>query len=232
MNGDNFDKELADLYQQRKTHIVTPNIDFNKVDKKGRFSMVKLLSIFFVAGCASFGIMAIVSHFSTMPTTKNTVVHTVHITDRVDLTSTEIDEKTILTNKPLPPKPAVNSPSAHVRLEPKNENVAAQVQIDIIDEVIVQDISLPELSQPISKLKPIYKVLPKYAHADAQQGEVDLSYRVDNLGQVIQIKVLESNVNRNLERSAKKALSKWRYSDDTNVEHELRVRFKFSPAES
>ena len=60
------DKEIDALYQQRKQQTSAPEINFSslKKSKKPRYTLIQLLSILFCGGAASFGILAVISHFS------------------------------------------------------------------------------------------------------------------------------------------------------------------------
>lgn len=231
MTGDKFDKELAALYQQRKAKIVEPYIDLQIENRKVSYSPLKLLSIFLVAGFASFGIMAIISHFATPPTPSLNPEVTLHITELRETIPAKADKEDVLPAKPLPPKPDVTHPVTLTVASPDSDNVKAQFNINMAGKVTVEMIALPQLTKPTSTIEPTLKVLPRYSNSDAQEGEVELSYRVDDLGNVINIKVLDSNVNKGLQRSAKKALSKWQYNPNISTVNEFKVRFKFSPTE-
>ncbi len=67
MKDEQFDKELSELYQQRKSKIIAPNITLSSPSTKRNYSVIKLLSIFTVGGIASFGIMAVMSYFAKNP---------------------------------------------------------------------------------------------------------------------------------------------------------------------
>lgn len=231
MTGDKFDKELAALYRERKAEIVEPYVDLKIDNRKVKYSPLRILSIFLVAGSVSFGIMAIVSHFATLPTSAPKPVVTMHVTTLQKPSSIKSDKDTLPLATPLPPKPDVIKPIVQAIVKPNNDSVDAQVNISIKNEITVHMVALPQLIPPLSVIEPTFKVLPRYANSDAQEGQVELSYHVDNSGNVINIKVVDSNVNRALQRSAKKALSKWRYNANTPKVNEFKVRFKFTQAE-
>jgi len=78
--------------------------------------------------------------------------------------------------------------------------------------------------------------MPKYslnANRIHKQGEIQLSYQIDAKGRIKNITIDSSTVSRDLQRSAKKALSQWQYNPSDlidNVSHQ--VIFKFTQPES
>jgi len=61
---------------------------------------------------------------------------------------------------------------------------------------------------------PLYRVEPRYpsrALKQGAQGWVKLSFSIDTLGRPIDIKVMDAKPRRLFERSAVKALRKWKY---------------------
>ena len=232
MTSDKFDKELADLYQQRKADIVVPTINLTAEKFKVTHSPLKLLLILLVAGSTSFGIMAIINHFSTLSTVDHKPEITMHITEVNAILPTQADEKTVRLTKSLPPKPDIRSPVTAAMLQPEIDSAGMPSSIQITGKVTVKMITLPELTKPVSAIEPVLKVLPRYSNIDAQEGEVDLSYQVDDMGNTIGIKVLNSTVNKALQRSAKKALSKWQYPPNNPMQDEIIIRFKFTQVES
>ena len=66
MKHEDSDKEIASLYQQRKQQIEVPEINLSLLQKKKKplYTIVQLLAILFFGSVASFGILAVISHFS------------------------------------------------------------------------------------------------------------------------------------------------------------------------
>lgn len=231
MTDDEFDKELSNLYQQRKAEIIAPNVDIPLDNGKVKYSPLTLLALFLVACSASFGIMAIISHFAKEPVTPPKSNFTLHITELKEVPTLKNVDPTVIPTKPLPPKPVYKSPMTQTERELEKSQQQQAIQIDIDGNITPQQLNLPQLSKPLA-IKPTYKVMPKYSNNDAQEGKVDLSYNVDESGKVINIKVLDSTVNRGLQRSAKNALSKWRYQSSAPIEDALKIRFEFTQDKS
>ena len=78
-------------------------------------------------------------------------------------------------------------------------------------------------------LKPIYKVMPVFSRtATHENGQIKLTYKVNAKGAVDNIRIMESSVNRTLEKSAKKALSQWQFTPGMNTEEKLHIVFQFN----
>lgn len=229
MNSDKFDKELSTLYQQRKSQVIEPKIDFEPQPKRAKYSPFKLLSIFLLGGTASFGIMAIISHL-TPPPSKTIATHQNYATELLPAVTIKQEKPSIKTIKPLPPKPEIQSPSIPRPATATLEEKPLTLDVALATEVKVEVMSLPTMTQPLKVLKPTYKVMPKYKVNDAQAGLVDLSYHIAKNGSITDIKIINSNVNRALQRSAKRALAKWQYQDNLSQTQEQQVRFKFLAA--
>ncbi|MBU2869190.1 hypothetical protein [Colwellia sp. E2M01] len=134
---------------------------------------------------ASFGIMAIVSHFSTASSeTKQTptINHTLTSIEFLPLLPDEIEA---LPTPPLPPKPEVVSPVTTQTVQPAQNTSSSIIQLDVHNSVAVIAISIPTLSEPQKTLDLTYKVLPKYTYdinKALQYGEIQLSYQRDLTG--------------------------------------------------
>lgn len=231
MNEDQFDKEISKLYQQRKSQLVAPKITLPEPSVKARYSGFKILSIFTLGGIASFGIMAIVSHFANNPQTVETTVSVNHPIKITDIPTETTTDTAIVLHPELPTKPEVSSvPTKKDLLVP----LTNQTPVNNIDNFAlnrVKIINLPQLKSPKVSIAPIYKVLPKYsgkALSNAQSGAIRLRYEIDALGNVQNIDVVSNEVSRDLARSAKKALAKWKYNPDDVAQRSYEVIFEFN----
>jgi protein TonB len=236
MSSDKFDKELAALYQQRKASIIEPYVDLQSDSRKGHYSPLKLISILIVAASASFGIMAIVGHFSELPSSepKNHIItQVIELAELAEMRIPQSDKELVLPVKVLlPPKSDVTPPVTSTVLKPESTNRVAVTQLSMVGGLTINMHDLPPLTKPASLIEPTYKVLPKYSNYETQEGTVVLSYQVNELGKTININVLDSNVNRGLQRSAKKALAKWQYNPDTLTTNEFTIKFEFTKTEN
>lgn len=231
MNDEQFDKELSALYQQRKSTIVAPNVILANNSVRNRNSVIKLLSIFTVGGVASFGIMAVMSYFSTTQVGEEQVYNTQYQVSIVDNISKVVDDKTVTIKPKLPPKPETQLLDEQVDiLVPVKESTQAS-DVENIKTSQVKIVQLPNLTEPVFLIKPVYKVMPEYSQRsmqNKQSGMIKLRYDIDATGSVKNIEVVNSEVNRELQRSAKKALAKWKYNPTDNDEQGYEIIFEFN----
>lgn len=233
MKNDNFDREIASLYQQRKQQIEAPEINFaeSKATKKTRYSVLQMLSILFFGGAASFGILAVISHFSVKPPIEPmfTSVGKLNI---VELEKEEVisrDDVVIVQAPLIPIKPHV------APVQPQHEKALEIKKVDndlaiSLPTGVVNVGAYPTLKQPELSLVPIYQEQPKYsdkAIRARQSGTVKLAYNISSQGKVTDITIVESNVNRQLNNSAKRALSKWLYKPNEFNEEGYEIIFDF-----
>jgi len=234
MTGKDFDKEIAELYQQRKAKIVAPTIDLQHRASSSKYSATKLLSLFLAGGIASFGVMAIISHLSNPSSERVTAKVIEHPLEFIELVPKQDDEEQALPTKPLPPQPQSKLPSTQKRLQAKVVKSDGQVLDNLVTlGSLVSVVSLPQLSEPKIVIEPSHKVLPKYslsARQAKQTGEIVLSYQIDSTGGIKNIAIVYSSVTRELQRSARKALSQWKYTPNKQLTGDHQVVFKFSLA--
>ena len=247
MSRDNFDEEIASLYQQRKQHVVVPKVTFdnalfkedafkesklNKTSSFQKYSLIKLFGLFTLASMTSFGIMAIINHFSALPKSTGTTNSVDHHIKLIALAPKLPEKIKVLPAKPLPPKPESNLPTTNKRLKPEVENTNKRVVPLVINTSFVSAISLPSLSKPKVVLEPTYKVMPKYSlktNTMHKEGEIKLSYQIEVTGKIKNITIDSSTVSRDLQQSAKKALSQWQYNPNDlidDVNHQVIFKFK------
>ncbi|NQZ22579.1 MAG: TonB family protein [Colwellia sp.] len=233
MSDANFDKEISQLYQQRKRGIDTPEINLSKikVTKRRRYSAFQMLSILFFGGAASFGILAVISHLSGQQMVKpaSNVVIPLRV---IELTEQpQSPEATLITVlAPLMPK---KPPPTHPKLEQEKmvntSKLSANLTV-VLPHNVVNIMPSASIEQPNLSLVPIYQVLPKYsikASTTKQEGMVKLSYSITSTGKVHSIIIGESNVTRELNRAAKKALSKWQYQPGEYEQTRYEIIFDF-----
>jgi TonB family protein len=235
MKHEDNDREINALYQQRKQQVQAPEINLTslQMSKKPRYTIVQLLIILFFGGAASFGILAVISHFSAQPNMKTNQPSQTKW-NVVELEHEEIkpiDEVIVIPIPPLvPPKPSVapiyskNEPVHGVKSLPNTLNISLPVDVVIVSIA-------PTIKQPALSLVPIYQEQPKYSHQAIraeESGMVKLAYMISPQGNVSNITTVESSVNRELSLSARKALSKWRYLEGEYSEEGYEIIFDFT----
>jgi len=230
MSSDNFDNEVSKLYQQRKAQIIVPQIDLKQPSKTRRLSTTALLSIFSAAGIASFGIMAIISHLSNSQVKKAINYNASHQIEVTKIIPIKEVEKTVSIQQPLPPKPIIKQPKETSPPDIKRQVNQSYIAPESIGSGQVQIITLPQLKEPKLAVKPVYKVLPKYALNSLQSkrsAKIQLKYKITPAGEVENIIIVKSSVNRKLQLAAKKALAQWQYAPNNNFKESYEIIFEF-----
>jgi len=233
MSRDNFDNEIAQLYQQRKHKLVAPQIKLKEQSYQNKYSPLKLLTLFLAGGMASFGIMAVISHLSTNKTTTISPVINSQAVELIEPVTSNPTDKTLVKIIPLPEKPQINVPLSPALQPTQGKPQNHDMQVPELTVNLIKVLTLPQLTEPKLVIEPIYKVLPKYslsARNSNQVGEVKLSYHVDSAGKVKNINIVSSSVNRDIQRSTKKALSQWLYTPNEALSGNHEVVFVFSIA--
>lgn len=233
MSADKFDKELSDLYQQRKQQIDAPNVNLASGNKlqKSRRSPWHILALLLTGGIASFGIMALVTHLAKPSVHGVNEQYKQHSVRVIELTEVKIEEKTIpVASPPLPPKPTSTTPTIIDNAKPEALAISVKPTISL-NNSLENSLNVPTINQPKISIKPIYRVMPEYpktALYARKSGTVKLQYRIADTGKVVDIKSVNQPGDRILERSAKQALAKWRYSTANASDKLLEVEFEFN----
>lgn len=238
MSNEEFDKvldeQLSSLYQQRKAQINVPEVNIAKhqgVDKKA-FSFSRLTSVPLAAGGASFAIFAVITHFATKTPNSTYVVRTsppisVEKLPPVSKQSSKKETYAVAV-PPLPPQPkTISKPINTVKVDRNESQVSKGITLP---QNYIQGLDVPPIKEPELALKPVFKVLPKYfidAKDKSFSGEVKLSYQINKNGSTSNIQVISSNVDRELKKSAKKALAQWQYKAAENYHGVYEVIFEF-----
>ncbi|MFB1000586.1 MAG: hypothetical protein QMC13_10240, partial [Colwellia sp.] len=167
MKHEGSDREIDSLYQQRKQQIVAPEIISStlKKGKKPQYTIVQLLSILFFGSAASFGILAVISHFSThskMPHNQTSQI-ALNIVDLKSENITPVDKVVTIVIPPLVPKKPYIAPirANHKQVLGINELPNA-LPFSFPIDVITVSIN-PSVKQPALSLVPIYQEQPKYS---------------------------------------------------------------------
>ncbi len=234
MSRDNFDNDLSSLYQQRKSQFVAPKIHFTANKRPAKYSLIKLLCFGLLGGGMSFTIMAIISHLADAPPSKAQTRAEKPTVTELEMAQHKASTDSLPVLLPLPPKPekTIITSSKAGREEPfEDYQLKPSVSEPPPITVEVKAVSVPSLNKPSKQLNAIYKVLPEYpAHSQITKktGQVTLRYQVNIDGSVNNIKIISSNLDRDLQRLAKKALQQWRFEPIVSRSTTREVMFKFT----
>ena len=233
MSADKFDNELSSLYQQRKQQTTVPPVDLTGKAKAITVSRspFNILALLLTGGVASFGIMAVVSHFAKPPAhgvNNQFKQHSVSVVEMVELPDEVVLAPVI---PPLPPQPKSLAPK---NVDPSNQipSALAIVTPDFsLSKTLKQTVKVPKVSPVDVAILPTHRVMPEYPKSALyarEAGRVKLQYRISNEGKVVDIKSLSQHKSRFLERSAKQALAQWRYPVEASSDKPLEIEFEFN----
>ncbi|MGB2739849.1 MAG: energy transducer TonB [Cognaticolwellia sp.] len=237
MSADKFDNELSDLYQQSKQQTQVPTFVAENANKQvtSTRSPWHILALLLTGGVVSFGIMAVVTHFSTPSVHGVSEKYKQHSVSVVEIIESQDEAIAVPTIKPaLPPTPASLAPkySENSRLN-QSDLTVAQPELSI-NKPLNQGINVPKINQPTIAIVPIHRVMPEYPKSALyarKSGTVKLQYRISEEGKVIDISGLNQHGDRELERSAKQALMQWRYPAENSSDTLLEIEFEFNLAQ-
>lgn len=159
-----------------------------------------------------------------------------------------------MRQKPIPPEPETQQNVEVTKVQqtkasnPDMSIVLELPSLDLSSNVSAMAISMPgieSMKQPQIALTgetmatPLYRVEPKYPRKAlrlGKQGHVLLSFDINQTGRVVNIKILETKPPHMFERSAKRALKKWKYkpmlvNGQAVSQHgkKIRLDFKMEP---
>jgi len=175
--------------------------------------MRNYLPISFTAGFITFGLFAFMAF---LISNNDKISTTFPETVKFDVFQTPKNSKVNVKEiKPLTPPPVLKQPPRTMtEVDPSNVN----------NELIYtsHNIKLPSSQTSIggggalidTDARPIVQIPPKYpikAATNGIEGWVKLSFNINPLGEVTNIKVLDSDPRRIFDKAAKSALKKWKY---------------------
>jgi len=175
--------------------------------------MKKIMFIFTTAGIATFSLFAFMAYLITneqMAITQpppDVVVEFAQLPEETK--PEEIPRKQF--QPPIPPPVMEVSKLTPELTEVSSEYSYSQPKIDLISNTL----NLVTMgSAPDQDARPIVRVNPKYpidALRNGTQGWVKLAFDISEIGEVINIKVIDSQPKRVFDKAAKQALKKWKY---------------------
>tara|TARA_R110000737_G_scaffold92482_1_gene125393 strand:- start:8729 stop:9442 length:714 start_codon:yes stop_codon:yes gene_type:complete len=234
MSADKFDNELSSLYQQRKQKIQPPVFAAAIAAKPSKIqrSPWHILALLLTGGIASFAIMAVVTHFAKPPVHGNSAQYKQHSVRVVELTDIATPENVLPpVTPPLPPKPESLPPKYSENSSVSREGLTLTKAKLSVNKTLSHTVNVPTIKQASIAIVPIHRVMPEYPKSALyarKSGTVKLQYRISDEGKVIDITGLTQHGNRLLERSAKQALTQWRYPAASGGKALLEIEFEFN----
>ena len=231
MNQHDFDKELQDLYQKRKQQIKAPDVALPFARKKNKF--ISKPTVFMLGGLSAFGLMAIVNQYQPSKPAQVRSIQTVKYVLEISPYEEVEEDNTLVLPQLLPEKPESSLPPIPTLADIPVNHFTLETDINLLQGNI-EPIELPHMQERDFLVQPTLRVMPKYNKFDldgAVSASIELSYQVNKMGDVSDIDIVESSVNRKLEKSSIKALSQWRYipSEDLHsTSKHYRVLFDFT----
>ena len=170
MSVDKFDKELSELYQQSKQQSHAPTVDLTSDAKpvKSTRSPWHMLTLLVTGGAASFGIMALVTHFAKPPAHGTSEQYKQHSVRVVEITEVNPEAVTLPpVTPPLPPKPESNTPKASSEIP--TPTTAITKPTFAFNKPTADAVNVPEINQPTFDVKPIHRVMPEIGRASCRE---------------------------------------------------------------
>lgn len=176
-------------------------------------TMKKIISVVIMAGIISFALFA----FMAFLISNEQVVLTDGLPPiNVDIVQTPEDTKPeVLVRKPLqPPEPPPMMTLSQVTPTLTEVNSEYNYTPPTLNIVTNSSANLFMNTPSDQEARPIVRINPKYpidALRNGIQGWVKLIFDINEIGQVINVKVLDSQPKRIFDKAAKQALRKWKY---------------------
>ncbi len=200
--------------------------------------MKKIAIITLLAGITTFGLFS----FMAFLISSDKVTYIEPPEDIIIEVAQLPDEKPVQDKpKPIltPPTPPPPMPRTTVATEVSEVNSVLNYTPTGL-EIETSTFDLTDIGrQTDSDARPIVRVSPKYpigAARDGTEGWVVLAFDINTIGEVINIKIIDSQPKRIFDNAAKKALKKWKYRaksvDGEQVEqHNFTVKLDFNMSE-
>jgi len=175
--------------------------------------MKKILSLIAVASMTTFALFAFMAFLISSDKMKvNETVPTVI----VDVYELPEDSKVDHISRKLIEPPTPKPPMPREMTTPDLVDAGNDFDYQPIGlKGITQQTSLGNIAKPTNReAQPIVRIAPKYpmtAARDGTEGWVILGFDISAIGQVINVKVLDSQPKRTFDKAAKQALRKWKY---------------------
>lgn len=175
--------------------------------------MKKTAIIIFLAGITTMSLFAFMAFLISSEKVEITQLPEEPIIDVASLpedSQVESKPKTLIQ----PPEPPPPLPTA---VEPTEVNDTVSDLVYTSPQISIPSTTIARAglgNQPDKDARPIVRVNPKYpivAARDGIEGWVKLSFDINPIGEVINIKIVDASPKRTFDKAAKQALKKWKY---------------------
>ena len=176
-------------------------------------TMKKAISVLTIAGTTAFGLFAFMAYLISsdqVSIIQEPPVVIVDIMELPDETKPEVFVRKVF--QPPEPPPVMEVSRAISEPNDATTEFSYTAPTIAINNTIMDGARLNQ--QPDSDARPIVRVNPKYpigALRDGIQGWVRLAFDISEIGEVINVKVIDSQPKRVFDKAARQALRKWKY---------------------
>jgi periplasmic protein TonB len=175
--------------------------------------MKKIIYVFTIAGVTTFSLFAFMAYLISSEQVGITQGPPPVIIDIVQIPESTKPE-VIIRKQFQPPEPPPVMEVSKTTPEITEVNSVYNYTPSTLNLVnnIIDDVTMN--AQPDQEARPVVRVNPKYpmdALRDGIQGWVKLVFDISEIGQVINVKVVDSEPKRVFDKAAKQALRKWKY---------------------
>ena len=175
--------------------------------------MKKIISVFTIAGVTTFSLFAFMAYLISSDQVGITEGPPPVIIDIVQIPEASKPEVIIRKQfQPLEPPPVMET--SKTTPEVTEVNTAYNYTPSTINLMNNITDGVTMNAQPDQDARPVVRVNPKYpmdALRNGVQGWVKLAFDISEIGQVINVKVVDSEPKRVFDKAAKQALKKWKY---------------------
>ena len=173
----------------------------------------KLFAVLFTSSIACFSLFVLMGKL-----VEDNKSHAVTKSAPVTITLATVDEDSKVNEieKALPEKPEIKpvpKPVATPDDSPGEQQLAGDAGWEFELQPTHTPTDMSNQMRDVSAI-PIVRVTPKYptkAAAEGIEGWVQLSFTIDEIGRVVDVKVVDAEPKRMFDREARKALKKWKY---------------------
>ena len=175
--------------------------------------MKKIISVFTIAGVTTFGLFAFMAYLISsdqVGVTQGLPPVTIDIVQIPEASKPEVITRKQFQPPEPPPVMEMNKTTPEVT-EVNAEYSYTPSTINLVNN-ITDGVTMN--TQPDQDARPVVRVNPKYpmdALRNGVQGWVKLAFDISEIGQVINVKVVDSEPKRVFDKAAKQALRKWKY---------------------